>query len=282
MPPSPFVPSLPAFWEIQADSQWRSVDFISDLHLSDEMPRTFEVFQQYLLNTRADAVFILGDLFEVWVGDDSRTSGFEARCTDLLCEAASLRPLAFMGGNRDFLVGTDMLNACGITALADPTVLIAFGQRAMLSHGDALCLADTTYQAFRAHVRSEAWQRDFLSRSLAERRALAREIRDESERRKAQDQQGNWADIDAAAAVSWMHEAATLILVHGHTHSPGSEPMAPGRIRHVLSDWDHDVAPGRAGRGEVLRWQASGFTRLTPQAACGGEAISQPTGIRAA
>ena len=279
--PSHFVPPLPAFWEMEVDSQWRSVDFVSDLHLSLDMPRTFDAFGHYLLNTRADAVFILGDLFEVWVGDDSRTEGFEASCTDLLCEAASVRPLAFMAGNRDFLVGTDMLNSCGITALADPTVVIGFGQRVMLSHGDALCLADTSYQAFRAHVRSESWQRDFLSRSLPERRALAREIREESQRRKAQDQQGNWADIDAAAAVSWMHEAATPVLVHGHTHSPGSEPMAPGRVRHVLSDWDYDLAPGRAGRGEVLRWQAGGFARLTPQAACGAEAVPRTSGIRA-
>jgi len=253
---------LPAFAQWQAPANWRSIDFISDLHLAENTPRTFEAFEAYLHGTPADAVVILGDLFEVWVGDDARHAGFEARCAHVLADAASRCTVAFMAGNRDFLVGTDMLAACGATALADPTVLNAFGQRLLLSHGDALCLSDTAYQRFRAQVRSSAWQRDFLAQPLPERRITARDIRDESQRRKQQ-AAAQWFDLDAAETLRWMHGAGTPVLIHGHTHMPASHELAPGFVRHVLSDWDLDHA-GAAPRAQVLRWQRSGLTRLAP------------------
>ncbi len=254
--------ALPTFWEVQAAAEWRTIDFISDLHLAEDTPRTFEAFASYLRRTRADAVFILGDLFEVWVGDDSRHEGFEARCVDVLGECASRCALGFMVGNRDFLVGADMLKSCGVLALSDPTVLIAFGQRMMLTHGDALCLSDVSYQRFRNVVRSPAWRSDFLSRPLQERRKAARDIREESERRKREQVTGQYFDIDAATAVRWMHEAGTPSMIHGHTHMPGSELLAPGFQRHVLTDWDLDHA-GDAPRGGVLRWQIDGIERLS-------------------
>lgn len=254
--------ALPTFWEMQASAEWQTIDFISDLHLAEDTPRTFDAFANYLRHTRADAVLVLGDLFEVWVGDDARHEGFEARCAEVLCEATTHCALGFMVGNRDFLVGADMLKACGVLALADPTVMVAFGERVMLTHGDALCLADVPYQRFRALVRSPAWRRDFLARPLPERRRAAREVRDESERRKRERQVGSDADIDLATAVRWMHEAGTTVLIHGHTHRPGIDLLAPGFIRHVLSDWEFDqssVAP----RAEVLRWNAAGLNRLS-------------------
>ena len=167
-----------------------------------------------------------------------------------------------MVGNRDFLVGADMLKACGVLALADPTVMVAFGERVMLSHGDALCLADVPYQRFRAMVRNPAWRRDFLARPLADRYRAAREVRDESERRQREQMAGRDADIDVAPAVRWMHEAGAPLLIHGHTHRPGTDALAPGFVRHVLSDWDLDqtIAPPRA---EVLRWTAVGLKRLS-------------------
>jgi UDP-2,3-diacylglucosamine hydrolase len=255
--------ALPTFWEVEASPDWRTIDFISDLHLADETPRTFAAFSSFLRGTTADAVFILGDLFNVWVGDDSRHEGFEARCVDVLCETASRCAVGFMVGNRDFLIGSDLLKACGVMALSDPTVLIAFGRRMMLTHGDALCLDDVSYQQFRAQVRSAAWRQNFLSRPLNERRKAAQYIREESERRKNAHASGQSADIDAATAVRWMHEAATSVMVHGHTHMPGSEALAPGFERHVLSDWDLDHC-ARGPRAEVLRWRASGLTRESP------------------
>lgn len=254
--------ALPTFWEMQASAEWRTIDFISDLHLAEDTPRTFDAFASYLRHTRADAVLILGDLFEVWVGDDARHEGFEARCAEVLCEASTRCALGFMVGNRDFLVGADMLKACGVLALADPTVMLAFGEHVMLTHGDALCLADVPYQRFRTMVRNPAWRREFLARPIAERRRAAREVRDESERRKLEQMAGRDTDIDVATAVRWMHEAGTTVLIHGHTHSPGTDALAPGFIRHVLSDWDLDQ-DAAAPRAEVLRWTAAGMKRLS-------------------
>jgi UDP-2,3-diacylglucosamine hydrolase len=145
-------------------------------------------------------------------------------------------------------------------ALADPTVMISFGRRVMLTHGDALCLSDVDYQRFRTQVRNPAWRAEFLSRPLAERRKAARHIREESERRKREQAVGQYFDIDVATAVRWMHEAGTQLVIHGHTHMPGSDELAPGFERQVLSDWDVDHA--HPPRAQVLRWDRDGLTRL--------------------
>jgi UDP-2,3-diacylglucosamine hydrolase len=251
-----------AFQTVVAPAAWRTIDFVSDLHLTAATPHTFERFAEYLRRTPADAIVILGDLFESWVGDDARLEGFEARVATVLEEAASRRWLGFMAGNRDFLVGHAMLEACRVHALADPTLLQAFGERLLLVHGDALCLGDKPYQAFRRVVRDPAWQADFLARPLAERRSMARALRAESERRREGQLANAQVDIDVAAAVALLAGADAPTLIHGHTHRPGSSVLAPGRMRHVLSDWDLDDPA--AGRAEVLRWQPAGLVRLSP------------------
>jgi UDP-2,3-diacylglucosamine hydrolase len=253
-------PALPVFWELVAPTDWTAIDFISDLHLAEETPRTFEAWAAHLRDTPASAVIILGDLFEVWIGDDARHTGFEARCADVLAETASRRSVAFMCGNRDFLVGTDLLRDCGVRALPDPTVLVAFGERLMLAHGDALCLDDHDYQRFRAQVRSPAWQREFLAKPLAERAQIARSMREHSEQRKRTMAPADWSDIDKATAVRWMHEAQTPTLIHGHTHRPAHEDLAPGFVREVLSDWDCDAVD--LPRAEVLRLTRGGLRRI--------------------
>ena len=256
--------ALPVFGAFTAPSGWQAIDFISDLHLAADTPRGFDTWAAYMRATRADAVFILGDLFEVWVGDDARFEGFEAKCAEVLSQTAAVRSVAFMLGNRDFLVGAEMLSACNVAALSDPTVVTAFGERLLLTHGDALCLADADYQKFRAMVRSPAWQASVLARPLAERRALAREVRHESERRHGA-MLPEWLDLDLAASVEWMRAADAPALVHGHTHRPADQVLQPGRTRHVLSDWDLDhAAPPRA---EVLRWTRSGLCRIAPESA---------------
>jgi UDP-2,3-diacylglucosamine hydrolase len=257
--------ALPVFWEFGVPDTWRCVDLISDLHLAESAPATFDAFAAHLRHTDADAVFILGDLFEVWVGDDARHQGFEARCADVLAEASSRRSIGFMAGNRDFLVGAEMLKACGVLALSDPTVLVGFGERLLLTHGDLLCSDDIEYQAFRREVRGAAWQAAFLARPLAERRALAAQMRERSMQVQAARGAAPGFDIDPAMAVRWMHEAGTPTLVHGHTHRPGSDSLAPGFVRHVLSDWDLDDA--NAPRAEVLRWKRSGLIRSAPSRA---------------
>ena len=256
---------LPAFFEFVAPQGWRSIDFISDLHLCRTMPRTFEAWAAHLRWTPADAVFMLGDLFELWVGDDMRKRPFESECLEVLAETASHKHTAFMAGNRDFLLGSDMLREAGLTALPDPTVLSAWGQRVLLSHGDVLCLDDSAYQAFRTEVRSPLWQQQFLAKPLDERLAIAAQIRRASqtshEQRRFDGDAG--ADVDFAAAVGWLHAVGARELVHGHTHRPGSEALAPGYKRHVLTDWDMDGAQ----RAQVLRLSRDGFERVAPATA---------------
>ncbi|MBX3620329.1 MAG: UDP-2,3-diacylglucosamine diphosphatase [Rhizobacter sp.] len=251
---------LAALPEVHAPAGWHCIEFISDLHLSADTPRTFDAWAAYMSATSADAVFILGDLFEVWVGDDARFEGFEARCAEVLRDAASRRHVAFMVGNRDFLVGPDLLQACGVSPLPDPVVLVAFGQRWLLTHGDALCLADTEYQHFRATVRGSAWQQAFLAQALPIRREYAAEVRRQSEaRKKNQSSPADWADVDFPAARALLRSATSQTMLHGHTHRPATESLGEGCVRHVLSDWDLDHASLRA---EVLRLSASGLARL--------------------
>jgi len=241
------------------------VDFISDLHLSPELPRTLAALEAYLASARADAVFILGDLFEAWVGDDSITLPFERRCSNMLAAAARKRPLYVMRGNRDFLLGAGFFVATGAVELPDPVALHAPGIAAepvLLSHGDALCLDDTAYQQFRAQVRQPAWQAAFLARPLDERQAIGAQMRAASREHQQRVEPITYADADPALAQEWLRAAGARILIHGHTHRPQSERRAEGWQRHVLSDWDVDHAtPPRA---EVLRWSAQGFTRSHP------------------
>ena len=244
-----------------APPEWRSIDFISDLHLAEDKPRGFEAWSIYVRHTSADAVFMLGDLFELWAGDDARHQGFEARCSDVLSEASARCALGFMVGNRDFLVGQSMLDACGVRAVSDPTVLRAFGERVLLSHGDAWCIADIEYQKFRAQVRNPSWQRNFLTLTLEQRRTAARQVRMHSELRSHSQGTSDWIDVDRATALHWMTAAAAPTLIHGHTHRAGTETLAPDMVRHVLSDWDLDHTC--ASRSEVLRWKSSGFARLS-------------------
>jgi len=255
------VDASPPLREIAAPPAWRRIDFISDLHLAEDTPRGFEAWRDYLLHTGADAVFILGDLFEAWVGDDARHEGFEARGAAVLTTAAARRPMFFMVGNRDFLLGEQMLAACGVEGLADPTLLAAFGARVLLSHGDAWCIADVEYQQFRRQVRDPAWQAQVLARPLAERRLMARSLRSESER-KASEHRADSVDVDTPTALQWLKRTHATTLVHGHTHRPATQLLAPGFERHVLSDWDLDQ--GNAARAEVLRWEPGRWSRLAP------------------
>jgi len=254
------VPAAPAF---EAPAGWRAIDFISDLHLAPDMPRTFAAWSAHLLATDADAVFILGDLFEVWIGDDMAERGFEARCAEVLAAAAAERTVGFMAGNRDFLVGDALLEANGVTRLADPTIVVAFGERVLLSHGDALCIDDVSYQRYRAIVRRPGLQRAFGALPFAARRAIGSAIRRRSGRRGPREP-GGFIDVNADAALAWMHGAETPTLIHGHTHAPASHDVAPGAVRHVLSDWELDGSS--KPRAEILRWSASGFARIAPPA----------------
>ena len=245
--------------ELMASPDWQAVDFISDLHLQASEPDTFNAWQRYMQTTPADAVFILGDLFEVWVGDDVLSGhGFEHQCARVIRQTAERVPAYFMHGNRDFLAGSVLMATCNTIMLADPTVLSFNQQRWLLSHGDALCISDKEYMAFRQRVRSADWQSSFFAKSLPERQAIARGMRLQSETKK---QSGtDYADVDTDAVRHWLAQADSATLIHGHTHKPALHDLGNGLERVVLSDWDASATPPRA---EVLRLSARGLERIS-------------------
>ena len=257
---------MPPCAELQALQHWRTVDFISDLHLCESQPATFDAWQRYMGSSTADAVFILGDLFEVWVGDDSIRSNlspqsadvnFEERCALVLQAAGKRLNLYFMHGNRDFLVDSQMMAACNATQLADPTVLTFQQQRYLLTHGDMLCLADTQYLAFRDIVRQPAWQQAQLAKPLVARQAIGRQMRLESQ--KNQQHLLTYADVDNDAAVAWLQASNAKTMIHGHTHKPANHDLGNGFERVVMTDWDSETTPTRA---EVLQISATGLQRI--------------------
>lgn len=256
-------PDTPSVAELQAPATWRIVDFISDLHLQASEPETFKAWQHYMASTPADAVFILGDLFDAWIGDDVLGSdsapNFEDACALVLGEASSRLALFFMHGNRDFLLGQhttriSLPDLCNITLLNDPCALTFAGQRWLLSHGDALCLDDVPYMNFRQQVRSAAWQQNFLARPLTERQLIARGLRQQSQQQQTQRKQSGAPlfDLDRDATRAWLQAANAPLLIHGHTHQPALHDLGDSLQRIVLSDWD--AAPKAAApRAEVLR-----------------------------
>jgi UDP-2,3-diacylglucosamine hydrolase len=260
------TPAIPKFAELRALQHWGTVDFISDLHLCESQPATFDAWQRYMSSTTAEAVFILGDLFEVWVGDDSirtdlspqsRDLNFEERCALVLQAAGKRLNLFVMHGNRDFLVGSQMMTDCNATLLSDPTVLTFHEQRYLLTHGDMLCLADTQYLSFRDVVRQTAWQQAQLAKPLAERQAIGQRMRAESQ--KNQQNLLAYTDVDDAAALAWLQASNAKTMIHGHTHKPANHDLGSSFERVVLTDWDLNASPVRA---EVLQLSARGLQRI--------------------
>ncbi|HEX7046844.1 MAG TPA: UDP-2,3-diacylglucosamine diphosphatase [Gammaproteobacteria bacterium] len=237
----------------------RRVLFISDLHLDAARPGATELFLTFLRETAsdADALYILGDLFEAWIGDDD-TDPHHARVQD------GLRALTdggvagyFMHGNRDFLIGKQFSERTGFTLLGDPAVIDLFGQRTLLMHGDTLCTDDVNYQKVRTMFRDPAWQQEFLAKSIDARQHFANSARAESKAAQA----GLAMDImdvnrDAVDAAFLEHDLARLI--HGHTHRPGVQTYlleGKPRQRIVLGDWYE--------QGSVLTATAHGLSLTT-------------------
>jgi UDP-2,3-diacylglucosamine hydrolase len=226
--------------------------FISDLHLTEERPEANERFMGFLEDKArdADALYILGDFFEYWIGDDDIAEPFNAVVAGLLRDLSRKRKLYLMHGNRDFLIGERFCDATGAQLLQDPTVAEVEGVKTLLMHGDTLCTDDVDYQAWRRTARNPAFQADFLSKSRPERRRLILQMREKSK----EVVQGKPAEImdvngDAVREVLRRHDVRRLI--HGHTHRPGRHAIeVDGRRceRWVLPDWY-----GRGGYLEVGR-----------------------------
>lgn len=215
--------------------------FISDLHLAEERPAATERFARFLADVApgADALYILGDLFEYWVGDDGLALGFPSLVAGLLRPAAREVPTFFMHGNRDFLVASRFAAETGIRLLDDPTVIDLYGERVALMHGDTLCTGDHAYLEFRARVRNPEWQRATLALPLEERIELARNLREASEGSK-EGKSAAIMDVAPEAVERAFAAAGCRLMIHGHTHRPARhEHSVAGRncVRWVLPDW---------------------------------------------
>lgn len=215
--------------------------FISDLHLDPARPRIVELFTEFLGTQArgARALYILGDLFESWIGDDDDSALAQTVANGLSGLSKSGVPVFFMHGNRDFLLGESYAQRAGMTLLTDPTVVEFAGGRTLLMHGDTLCTDDIAYQKFRAQVRDPDWQKQFLARSLAERRAFAEQARAESRQHTAL-ARPEIMDVNSDAVAAAMREHGVRTMIHGHTHRPAIHRFElDGRAaeRVVLGDW---------------------------------------------
>ncbi|WP_186425258.1 UDP-2,3-diacylglucosamine diphosphatase [Cupriavidus metallidurans] len=248
--------------EVQAPA-W----FISDLHLTADMPRTLAAFHRVLARAAQDAraLFILGDFFEFWVGDEETDSPFAAEVAAALRRLADAGvPVYLMHGNRDFLLGRRFAARAGATLLPDPSVIACAGHRVALSHGDMLCTDDERYMRFRHWTRKGWVQRLFLLLPLGTRLSIARRLRSDSEAgRTRQDIDAvpvTYGDAAPDAVNALLASSGAGTLVHGHTHRPARHTHEAGE-RWVLTDWDLD---GRHPRAAVLQLDDTGF-RVLPQ-----------------
>jgi len=238
--------------------------FISDLHIDASRPVITAQFLDFLARdaARADALYILGDLFESWIGDDAPDPDQARAIAGLYALTQSGVPCFVMHGNRDFLLGERFCASAGATLLPDPLVLTLHGQAVLVMHGDALCTDDRPYQRLRATVRDLGWQRRFLELSIAQRRALSVAARDGS---RAHTAAAGYAitDVNEDSVAGVLRRSGAQLLLHGHTHRPAVHQIhVDGRVctRIVLGDW-YD-------QGSVLSWDERGYALASlPRAA---------------
>lgn len=228
--------------------------FISDLHLEAARPEIGEQFLAFLESegVRADALYILGDLFEYWIGDDDPDPYYASMKEALSDLTGRGVPVYFMHGNRDFMIGESFAADTGVRLLADPTTVNLYGRPVLLSHGDSLCTDDVKYQEVRRMTRNPSWQGAMLNKSVEERRAFAKQARTDSMAHGASVEPAI-ADVNQAAVEALLRRHDVLTLLHGHTHRPAiHEFPLDGRpaTRIVLGDWYE--------QGSVVRWDEDG------------------------
>jgi len=238
--------------------------FISDLHLEEARPEIGEQFLEFLDEEAADAeaLYILGDFFEYWVGDDDPDEYYASIKRSLRAFTDEGVPVFFMHGNRDFMIGEQFAAETGVTILPDPFPLELYGKSVLLSHGDALCTDDTEYQQMRAMTRNPEWQAIMLAKPLEERIAIAKQARARSQERNKTLSE-SIMDVNPGAVEQVISEYGVEILLHGHTHRPGIHNVeVDDRIakRVVLGDW-YD-------QGSVVCWDEDGvdLSPIAPRA----------------
>ena len=215
--------------------------FISDLHLDESRPGIVEQFERFLESVApgADALYVLGDLFEYWVGDDALVLPFNARLARRLKETSARVPIRFMHGNRDFIAAAGFSAGTGAALIEDPTEIDLYGTLTLLMHGDTLCTDDAAYQAFRKQVRNPSWQAAALARPIQERIAIAQDLRLKSEGAK-QGKAMAIMDVAPATVEQAFRDSGCTLMIHGHTHRPARHVHrvdGTDRVRWVLADW---------------------------------------------
>ena len=230
--------------------------FISDLHLDESCPAITELFLAFLRGQarQADACYILGDLFEAWIGDDDDAELGRTVALALRDLSDSDVPVFFIHGNRDFLIGERFAAAGGFRLLAETAIIDLYGEPVLLLHGDTLCTDDTEYQAFRTQVRDPLWQAQLLALPLPQRRLLAAQLR-ETSRQSTRQKAADIMDVNPGAVLQMLHDHRVKRMIHGHTHRPAiHEGLLAGEStrRAVLGDWSSDL-------GSVLRCDANGW-----------------------
>ncbi|HEY5993021.1 MAG TPA: UDP-2,3-diacylglucosamine diphosphatase [Gallionellaceae bacterium] len=234
--------------------------FISDLHLSAYQPQIAQQFVRFIEQTaaQAEALYILGDLFEAWPGDDDLEDPFHGGIVQALNNLSSGGTrIWLMHGNRDLLMGPGMERACGATLLPDPTLIDLYGQPTLISHGDQLCTDDQAYQAYRKQVHDPAWQRQFLAQPLAARKAFIAQLRARSQDEK-QEKSSEIMDVNSAAVLGLLREHHYPNLIHGHTHRPGHHVLhVDGSTceRWVLGDWETRANALYCDASGTVKWE---------------------------
>ena len=239
--------------------------FASDLHLQADAPRTVEAFFDFLRQAvNVPQLYLLGDLFEYWAGDDDLDAPFNAAIVTALRALHDAGTAIFwIAGNRDFLVGDGFASAAGVTLLPDPSIIMVAGRRLVIAHGDLQCTDDVDYQAFRAQVRDPSWQQAFLAQTLARRQALIARMREDS-RLAQRGKTMAIMNVNAGAIESLFVQSGTDLMIHGHTHRPARHVhVIDGvpHVRHVLPDWDCE---GDCWRGGGLALDAAGELHEVP------------------
>ncbi|MGS0743222.1 UDP-2,3-diacylglucosamine diphosphatase [Glaciimonas sp. GG7] len=226
--------------------------FISDLHLQESHSRTTQAFYDFLkIHARnASQLYLLGDLFEYWAGDDDLESPYNREIANAIRQVSAAGVKVYwIAGNRDFLVGDIFAQAAGLTLLPDPFVATISGHRLLLAHGDAQCTDDVDYMVFRAQVRQPQWQQQFLALPLQQRKIIIANARSES-RKEQQNKSIEIMDVNPRAIAMLFAETGTDTLIHGHTHRPALHNYAVADKtlkRYVLPDWEYDVVRQRGG-----------------------------------
>ena len=215
--------------------------FVSDLHLDDSRPAITSLFLDFLQKsaTQADALYILGDLFEVWIGDDDTSELSRQIATGLNQLKQTGTPVYLMHGNRDFLIGNEFEDTSSCTIISDPTVINLYGTDTVLLHGDTLCTDDTEYMDFRTMVRSPDWQKEFLGKPLPERKNIASDLREQS-KEKTRAKPMDIMDVNQQTVEKVLKKHNTLHMIHGHTHRPDIHKFSlnsGSAQRIVLGDW---------------------------------------------